>query len=274
MKDAIKINRPKQDVFHWKEKKFLYHRYRKKHLFINTEKRIRSEDSFSKSMTMVYVGTSGWSYDWNIGNSLDWYITESRLNAIELNMSFYRFPYPNIVKSWATKGTQLAWVVKVHRSITHFQKLSTPAIDNFQRFKKLFIPLEKLIHYYLFQLPPSFTDIATLEQFIEKTGTEKIAIEFRHPTLFTNELIEWGKKHDILLVSIDAPQLPRTIMSQAVVYERIHGRTGWYSHNYSDKELQEIQKNVLINNPKTVYVFFNNNHAMLDNAMRMNHLLK
>ena len=106
----------------------------------------------------------------------------------------------------------------------------------------------------------------------EKSGHTKIC--YLTSERFTNELIEWGKKHDILLVSIDAPQLPRTIMSQTVVYERIHGRTGWYSHNYSDQELQEIQKRILTNNPKTVYVFFNNNHAMLDNAMRMNHLLK
>jgi uncharacterized protein YecE (DUF72 family) len=246
----------------------------RKHLLIDTEKRIRREDSFSKSMTTVYVGTSGWSYDWNVGHTLNWYITESRLNAIELNMSFYRFPYPNMVKSWETKGKQLAWVVKVHRSITHFQKLSKQSVESFQRFKKLFAPMEDLIQYYLFQLPPSFTDITTLEQFIEKTGTEKLAIEFRHPTLFTGELIEWGKKHGVLIVSIDAPQLPRTIMSQAVVYERIHGRTGWYSHNYSDHELQEIKKHILTNNPHTVYVFFNNNHRMLENAMRMSRLLR
>jgi uncharacterized protein YecE (DUF72 family) len=238
-----------------------------------TEKRIRRQQSFSKSMTMIYVGTSGWSYDWNIGNSLDWYIKESRLNAIELNMSFYRFPYPNMVKSWATKGKNLAWVLKVHRSITHFQKLSTSSIESFQRFKKLFAPLEDLVHYYLIQLPPTFTDITTLEHFIEKTGTEKLAVEFRHPALFTNELIKWGKKHDILLVSIDAPKLPRTIMSKDAVYERIHGRTNWYTHDYSDQELQEIQTRILTNNPKTVYVFFNNNHAMLENAMRMNQLL-
>ncbi len=225
-------------------------------------------------MSEVFVGTSGWSYDWNLGNSLDWYIRESHLNAIELNMSFYRFPYPNMIKSWATKGKSLAWVVKVHRSITHFQKLSTSAVAGFQRFKTLFAPLEDLIHYYLFQLPPSFTNLNALEHFIEKTGTEKLAVEFRHPTLFTPERIEWGKEHNILLVSIDAPQLPRMIMSQDVVYERIHGRTGWYSHDYSDQELQEIQQHILTSNPKTVYVFFNNNHAMLANAMRMYHILR
>ncbi len=138
-----------------------------------SEKRIRRRRSLHESMTEVFVGTSGWSYDWNLGNSLDWYVKESRLNTIELNMSFYRFPYPNMVKSWATKGKQLAWVVKVHRSITHFQKLSKLSVESFQRFKKLFAPLEDLIHYYLFQLPPSFTDINALEQFIDKTGGGK-----------------------------------------------------------------------------------------------------
>jgi uncharacterized protein YecE (DUF72 family) len=224
-------------------------------------------------MTHIYIGTSGWSYDWNKGNSLDWYITESQLNAIELNMSFYRFPYPTMVKSWAAKSKDLAWVIKVHRSITHFQKLSTKIVERFQRFKTLFRPLEDHIHYYLLQLPPSFTDLSILEQFLEKTGTDKIAVEFRHPNLFTNELITWAKHHQILLVSIDAPQLPRTILSTEVIYERIHGRTAWYSYNYTDQELHEIRQRILSKNPKTVYFFFNNTE-MLPNAQKMNHMIR
>ncbi len=224
-------------------------------------------------MTHIYIGTSGWSYDWNKGNSLDWYITESQLNAIELNMSFYRFPYPTMVKSWAVKSKDLVWVIKVHRSITHFQKLSTKIVERFQRFKTLFRPLEDHIHYYLLQLPPSFTDLSILEQFLEKTGTDKVAVEFRHPNLFTNELITWAKHHQILLVSIDAPQLPRTILSTEVIYERIHGRTAWYSYNYTDQELHEIRQRILSKNPKTVYFFFNNTE-MLPNAQKMNHMIR
>ncbi|MEM4913906.1 MAG: DUF72 domain-containing protein, partial [Desulfurococcaceae archaeon] len=67
----------------------------------------------------VYVGTSGWLYDWNEGASLDWYVEESGLNAVELNASFYRFPFRNQVKGWSIKGSTLRWSVKVHRSITH-----------------------------------------------------------------------------------------------------------------------------------------------------------
>jgi uncharacterized protein YecE (DUF72 family) len=224
-------------------------------------------------MTRFYLGTSGWSYDWNTGNSLDWYITETQLNAIELNMSFYRFPSPNMVKTWATKGKNLAWVIKVHQSITHFQKLNQKAVEGFQRFKTLFRPLEDRIHYYLLQLPPSFTDIPTLEQFLKKTGTDKLAVEFRHPSLFTNELISWAKHQDLLLVSIDAPQLPQTIMSNEIVYERIHGRTTWYSYKYSDQELHEIHQRIRSQNPTTVYVFFNNTQ-MLPNAQKMNQILQ
>jgi uncharacterized protein YecE (DUF72 family) len=75
-------------------------------------------------MARVFVGTSGWSYQWNLGNSLDWYLAESGLNAVELNMSYYCFPYPNMIKSWAWKASRLAWVVKLHRSIPHLQKLN------------------------------------------------------------------------------------------------------------------------------------------------------
>ena len=91
--------------------------------------------------------------------------------------------------------------------------------------------------------------------------------------MFTDEIIQWGKKQGLLLVSVDAPNLPNSIMSRDIIYERIHGRTGWYSHNYKDEELLEIKGRIMSPKPKEVYVFFNNDH-MLKNAMRMYELLK
>jgi uncharacterized protein YecE (DUF72 family) len=225
-------------------------------------------------MTDFFVGTSGWAYNWNLGNSLDWYVKESGQNAIELNMSYYRFPFPNMVNSWAKKGKSLAWIIKVHRSITHFGKLNKDTYPVFDRFKKLFSPLEEKIHYYLFQLPPKFTNIDTVEKFIEECGNEKIAVEFRNVSMFNDEIIKWGKKQKILLVSVDAPKLPTTIMSEKIIYERIHGKIIWYSYNYSKDELQDIKERIMSSNPKKVYVFFNNNHAMLENGRAMFNLLK
>jgi uncharacterized protein YecE (DUF72 family) len=220
----------------------------------------------------VFVGTSGWAYSWNKENSLDWYINHSGLNAIELNMSFYRFPYPSMVKSWAKKGKQLAWIIKVHRSITHFKKLNKDSYDPFKRFVDIFKPLESYIHFFLLQLPPNFNNINNLELFINEFDSKKICIEFRNKSLFTDEIIQWGKKKNVLIVSIDAPNMPNNIMSKSVVYERIHGRTSWYSHNYTKEELLEIKNKIVSGNPQRIYVFFNNNHAMLANAKVMYNL--
>ncbi|MEM4399353.1 MAG: DUF72 domain-containing protein [Candidatus Nitrosocaldus sp.] len=66
-----------------------------------------------------FIGTSGWFYPWNPDGSLDWFVRFSGLNAVELNMSFYRFPSPNMVRSWAAKGKALRWAIKVNRLITH-----------------------------------------------------------------------------------------------------------------------------------------------------------
>ncbi len=225
-------------------------------------------------MFNFFVGTSGWSYGWNLGNSLEWYINESGLNAIELNMSYYRFPFPNMVKAWAKKGKSLAWVIKVHRSITHYKKLKKETYSIFKRFKTLFSQLEDSIHYYLFQFPPKFIDIDLVQNFVEECGNEKIAIEFRNNKMFSDEIIKWGKKHGVLIVSIDAPNLPTKIMSRKVVYERIHGRYNWYSHNYSECELLKIKERILENKPEKAYVFFNNNHAMLENGRTMYKILQ
>jgi len=225
-------------------------------------------------MIDFYVGTSGWAYNWNLGNSLEWYVNESGLNAIELNMSFYRFPYSNMIKSWVRKGSNLAWVVKIHRSITHFKKLNKDSYSIFKKFKQLFSPLEEKIHYYLLQLPPKFTNIEKLEKFIQECGNEKLSIEFRNPSMFTDEIIQWGKKQGVLLVSIDAPKMPNKIISESVIYERIHGRKGWYTHDYSNEELIEIKERIVFINPKKIYVFFNNNHAMIKNATTMYKMFK
>jgi len=63
-----------------KKKKLLYPDYNKETPYHQCRKRIRRKTSFSELMTAIYIGTSGWAYGWNIGHSLDWYVTESQLN--------------------------------------------------------------------------------------------------------------------------------------------------------------------------------------------------
>lgn len=223
------------------------------------------------------MGTSGWAYSWN-PDGLEWYVMNSRLNAVELNASFYRFPFRNQVKGWARRGSSLRWAIKVHRSITHYRKLSPASYETWSKFRALFEPMESLIDFYLTQLPPSFamTEAAVerLKSFAQKAGlSERLAVEFRHPSWFTDEGLEILREVGATAVSVDSPEAIHYWSSNGIVYARLHGRTAWYAHDYSDEELADIAREIAALNPRKVYVFLNNNHWMLDNARRIKDIL-
>ncbi|MEM0095687.1 MAG: DUF72 domain-containing protein [Candidatus Bathyarchaeia archaeon] len=224
-----------------------------------------------------FIGTSGWFYSWNLNESFDWFVRFSGLNAVELNMSFYRFPFPNMIRSWAVKGKALRWAIKVNRLITHTFKFGQRAFESWQKFHSLFSPLESNIDFYLFQLPPSMTPKSqqAIEEFITKTNLgKKFALEVRNIKWFNKEYVDWASKLGITWVSVDSPDYPLDVYNtNGIVYERMHGRTAWYSHYYIDEELREVAEKILSTKPEKVYVFFNNNHAMLENARRMQKIL-
>lgn len=230
-------------------------------------------------MAEFLVGTSGWVYDWNIDGSLDWYIRNSGLNAVELNASFYRFPFPSQVAAWSRKGKRLRWAVKVHRLITHVRRLSEKALDSWGKFRRLFDPLDSQIDFYLFQMPPNFTateaNLRRVRHFIKESDLGwRFAIEFRHESWFREDMAEMVTGLGATYVSIDSPMASLIIPSNKIIYLRMHGRTGWYSHNYSEDELKEIAEKVKFHNPNKAYIFFNNDHWMLENARLMLNLLK
>jgi uncharacterized protein YecE (DUF72 family) len=102
-----------------------------------------------------------------------------------------------------------------------------------------------------------------------------MAIEFRHESWFNSGLgVEVCRRINATFVSIDAPIGVYIASSNSIVYLRMHGRTFWYAHYYTDDELVEDAKRILSLNPTKIYVFFNNNHDMLENARRMLSLLR
>lgn len=220
----------------------------------------------------VFVGTSGWYYDWNKDKTLDWYIDNSGLNAVELNASFYRFPFPSQIKSWAKKGRGLRWSIKVNQLITHRLKFSDKARVTWQKFMGLFSIMNDLIDFYLFQLPPSMSSNSKekISDFLQGTKVlSKCALECRHDSWFTNDLIVWAKSLGLTWVSIDAPKFSRDIIKTTEsVYLRMHGRKAWYNHDYKTSELKAIGKHIRAAGPENLYVFFNNDHNMLKNAQR------
>lgn len=226
----------------------------------------------------VFVGTSGWMYDWNSGGSLDWYLANSGLNAVELNASFYRFPFPSQVRGWAKKGAKVRWAVKVHRSITHYRRLSDKALETWRRFHRLFKPMDEHVDFYLFQMPPGFIasegNLSRVRSFFAETGLgRRFAVEFRHESWFSPDIAERISGMGAVYVSVDSPLGTFIHPSKGVIYLRMHGRSSWYSHNYSREEIAGLVEEIKALGPEKVYVFFNNDHWMLENARLMLRLM-
>ena len=228
------------------------------------------------------MGTSGWRYSWN-PDGLEWYVRKSGFNAVELNMSFYGFPRERQVERWARVGGSLRWVIKVHQSVTHLRKLSEKCLPVLARFRERFKPLENSIDLYLLQLPPSlsFTDRVwrRVIRIRDEVLGEKTAVEPRHPSWFSGEVEQLFNEERLVLVTPDSPMfggLPegRVFSPRGVVYVRMHGRTEWYAYRYSGEELEEVARKIVEAKPKRAYVFFNNNHDMLDNGREMMEILR
>jgi len=215
----------------------------------------------------ILVGTSGWSNPlWN-PNGLSWYAQNSGLNAIELNMSFYQMPHKDQINAWADEGRNLLWTVKVNRSVTHFFRFNDTALERFFEFKKIFAPLDQKIAYYLFQLPPNAHPAMRkdIESFYHKSKLgERFALEWRNQKWFSKEYIDWAKSLGITIVSADSQIAPREIfMSSKTVYLRLQGRSDWFQHYYSRRELSRISKKIIETGCKRVIAFLDNDSAQL-----------
>ncbi|MBO3800666.1 MAG: DUF72 domain-containing protein, partial [Candidatus Brockarchaeota archaeon] len=168
----------------------------------------------------------------------------------------------------------------VNRMVTHVYRMGSKAVSVFNRFASLFKPLEGSMDYYLFQLPPfvepSQNTIRNIERFFAKTEVaEKAAVEWRNSKWFSGEWEEWASSRGLTIVSVDSPDLPRHVFNTTgTVYLRMHGRSSWYSHNYTVEELEEVVLKVLASKPKRIFIFLNNNHYMLNNARMLLKMLR
>ena len=217
----------------------------------------------------AFVGTSGWYYEWNKKKNLEWFVKNSGLNSIELNASFYRFPFPDNIKSWSTKGSELRWSVKVHRSITHWRQFSESALEIWENFRGVCEPMDHLIDFYLFQAPPKFNDVERALRFADETGLgERFALEIRNKELLGNDDLYDRLINKVTLVSVDSPDYINRIFPGKNVYMRMHGRESWYSYNYSQEEIEEIARKINESGSEKAYIYFNNNHNMLENARK------
>lgn len=210
----------------------------------------------------LYVGTSGYSYkEWKgsfypekipAKDMLSYYA--ARLQAVELNNTFYRLPQPSMVESWkAQVPDNFRFSVKASQRITHFKRLKDVASET--RFMlETVSALEDRLGVVLFQLPPNMKkDLERLEIFLQDLPADTpAAFEFRHPTWFDDDVLALLRSQNRALCISDTDDMPTHHIDKTADWGYLRLRRV----NYSESDLTDWLERVRSQDWKTTFVFF------------------
>ena len=168
----------------------------------------------------IYAGTSGFSYaEWcgrfypeshPASQMLRYYA--SRLPTVEINNTFYRMPNQDTVAAWRDEvPDSFCFAVKATRRITHQKKLSNVADDVAQLFSVVDVLGAKL-GPVLFQTPPFLKkDLGLLGEFIAVLPEgRRVALEFRHPSWFSDDVYGVLATRNVALVGGDLEEADKS----------------------------------------------------------------
>jgi uncharacterized protein YecE (DUF72 family) len=219
----------------------------------------------------LHLGTSGWSYpDWRKRfypaglASRDWLEFYSRqFNSVEVNMTFYRFPRPETLKTWLERTPAgFTFSLKAHKQITHLKKLKKVKGD-VHYFDLLAGSLGDKLACILFQLPPSLTcDLDLLQEFLACLPlNRRNVIEFRHASWYQDKVYNLLRAHGVGFCVVSSQKVPATaVVTSAIAYFRFHGLRGGFRYKYTDAELAPWAETIRASGCKEAYVYFNNDY--------------
>ena len=144
-----------------------------------------------------WVGTSSFSYkEWkgsfypeDLSNDRMLAYYGERLNAVEINNTFYRMPKRATLADWGGKvPDEFSFVLKASRKITHFKRLKDTQ-DELGYLVDVSSELGARLGPMLFQLPPNMKiDVERLRDFVSLFPAGlRAAFEFRHDSWFADE---------------------------------------------------------------------------------------
>ena len=223
---------------------------------------------------MLRIGTAGWAIRREHatclpgdGPHLSRYA--ARLNAVEINSSFYRPHRPATYARWAEETPAgFSFSVKMPRAITHEARLKN-ARDALTRFLGECGALGEKLGCILIQLPPSLA-FAPGDFFAELRALHRgaAALEPRHASWFTAEAEALLVAHRIARVAADPPIGPLAPGGwRGFEYWRLHGSPKIYYSDYGEDALRTLAGRI----GRDAWVIFDNTalgHAA-ENALRL-----
>jgi uncharacterized protein YecE (DUF72 family) len=264
-------------------------------------------------MGELYIGTSGFQYgDW-VGEfypqaispqaMLPTYEKEKKLNAVELNFTYYTLPSTKTLAGMVKKtSSSFRFTVRSHKEMTHEiwedrerRRLKDTA-PVFRAFREGLDPLVESARLgcVLLQFPsffwPNTENKAYLARARDLLKEIPTVVEFRNRAWLREETFSFLKAEELGFCIVDEPKLPRLLpyeprATSDVAYFRFHGRNpNWfgadkherYNYLYSEEELEAFLPDIkAMVRERDTYVFFNNCYGAkaARNALELKHLL-
>lgn len=199
----------------------------------------------------MFIGTAGWSIPAihaahfpKAGTHLERY--GARLNAVEINSSFYRAHQQKTYVRWADSvPADCRFSVKLPRSITHERRLQN-CDELVARFLDEVNGLGTKLGVLLVQLPPSLMyDARIAAAFFEQLRPRcpAIACEPRHASWFTAQADKALVKLHVARVAADPPRGSSDNVPggwRGYAYWRLHGSPKIYYSNYDNHRLKML----------------------------------
>lgn len=194
----------------------------------------------------------------------------SLMNSIEINSSFYKIPQPSTVKKWAADVPEkFRFTFKLFKGITHNRDLAFNP-DDIVQFMQAITQAEDKKGCLLVQFPPSIRigQINQLERLMAALRDNdpemewKIGLEFRHPSLYVDQIYELLENYNLGMVLHDKGTASSPMHENLTdfIYLRFHGPSGNYRGSYADDVLYEYATYITewLLDRKQVFVYFNN----------------
>ncbi|TCD26554.1 DUF72 domain-containing protein [Pedobacter psychrodurus] len=194
----------------------------------------------------------------------------SLMNSIEINSSFYKIPLASTVKKWSEEVPEdFRFTFKLFKGITHAPQLGFDPAD-IARFMEVIANAGHKKGCILVQFPPSvrianFPQLSRLMSCLHEHDSEnawKIALEFRHTSLYVEEVMELLDENGLGIVTHDkgTAASPLDDTDSNFRYLRFHGPGGNYRGSYPEDVLAEYAGYIAewLSAEKEVFVYFNN----------------
>jgi uncharacterized protein YecE (DUF72 family) len=179
-----------------------------------------------------------------------------RLNAVEINNTFYRLPKASVLEGWAEQvSPAFRFSIKASRRITHFARLKPEAREPTDYMMSTVMSLGDRLGVVLFQLPPNLqADVERLEAFLEQlpAGTPT-AFEFRHESWRDDRVRDALRARGAALVCADTEESPD---DEVIVPTASWGYLRLRRPDYTDADLSRWAERVRGAGWERAYVFF------------------